>query len=211
MENLGIYKNIGVIIFCYFLGAIPFCYIIAKTCSRKDLTKIGDKNPGGANLTFNVSKFWGIVGSLLDFAKGFISYFIVLKITNSELLAILAGCAAVAGHNYSPYLKFSGGKGLAATFGIYIAISPFTPIAYAVGIVSALFLIRNTLWGIIFGIAGSGIFLWILKDSPLYLILAILLMIIIIPKYIDRSESILVNFKFRKEKNLKKLFTLKVR
>ncbi len=40
MENLGIYKNIGIIIFCYFLGAIPFCYIIAKICSRKDLTKI---------------------------------------------------------------------------------------------------------------------------------------------------------------------------
>lgn len=207
MENLEIYKNIGIIIFCYFLGAIPFCYIIAKICGRKDLTKIGDKSSGAANVICNVSKFWGIVGGLLDFAKGYVSYFVVLKITDLELLAILTGCAAVAGHNYSPYLKFSGGKGFGTTFGVFTAIYPFTLIVYVAGLVSALLLIRNRLWGFIFGLAGSGIFLWTLKGSMLYLVLVILLLIIIIPKDIDRSESILANFKFRKEKKLKNLFT----
>jgi len=206
MRNLEIYKNIGMIIFCYFLGAIPFCYIIAKIISKKDLTKIGDKNPGGANLAFNISKFWGIIGTLLDFAKGFVSYFVVFKITNSELVAILASSASVAGHNYSPYLKFLGGKGTAASFGVLIAISPFTPIAYGVGFVLAAFLIRNQLWGIIFGIISSGIFLWILKSSVLYLILAALLIIIIVPKYINRSEGIASNFKFHKEKRVKDAF-----
>ena len=207
MESLEIYKNIGIVIFCYFLGAIPFCYIIAKICGRKDLTKIGDKSSGAANVICNVSKFWGIVGGLLDFAKGYVSYFVVLKITDLEFIAILAGCAAVAGHIYSPYLKFSGGKGFGTTFGVFTAIYPFTLIVYGVGLVSALLLIRNRLWGFIFGLVGSGIFLWILKGSLLYLVLVILLIIIIIPKDINRSESILANFKFRKEKKLKNLFT----
>jgi len=207
MGYLGIYKSIGIIIFCYLLGAIPFCYIIAKICGKKDLTKIGDKSSGAANVVCHVSKFWGIVGGLLDFAKGYVSYFVVLKITDIEFIAILAGCAAVAGHNYSPYLKFSGGKGFGTTFGVFTAIYPFTLIAYGVGLVLALLLIRNRLWGFIFGFISSGIFLRILKGSLLYLVLVILLIIIIIPKDINRSESILANFKFRKERKLRDLFT----
>ena len=215
MENLdiyiNIYKNIGIIALCYFFGAIPFCYVIAKIHSSKDLTKIGDKNPGGWNLIFNISRTWGIVGLLLDFSKGFLSYFIALKITNVELIAILAGCAAVAGHNYSPYLKFSGGKGVAATLGVLLAINPLTILAYGVGIIAALFLLRNMIWGVVLGIATSSVFLWILRDSSIYLILAVLLIIIVIPKYINHSISFSYNFKIRKEKNIKDLFTPKVR
>jgi len=215
MENLdiyiNIYKNIGIIALCYFFGAIPFCYVIAKIHSSKDLTKIGDKNPGGWNLIFNISRTWGIVGSLLDFSKGFLSYFIALKITNVELIAILAGCAAVAGHNYSPYLKFSGGKGVAATLGVLLAINPLTIVAYGVGIVAALFLLRNMIWGVVTGIITSSVFLWILRGSSVYLILAVLLIIIVIPKYINHSINFSYNFKIRKEKNIKDLFTPKVR
>lgn len=211
MGSIETYKNVAIIIFCYFLGAIPFCYIIGKIHSKKDLTKIGDKNPGGWNLIFNVSKFWGIIGSLLDFSKGFISYFITYKFTNIEIISILAGCAAVAGHNYSPYLKFSGGRGLAATLGVLLAVSPLSLAAFAVGIISALFLIKNMIWGVVSGIATSCIFLWILNSSSLYLVLAIILLVIIIPKYINYSENILYNFKIRKEKSLKDLFTPKIR
>ena len=211
MENLYIYKNTGILALCYFFGAIPFCYVIAKIHSRKDLTKIGDKNPGGWNLIFNVSKIWGIAGSLLDFSKGFLSYFIVLKITGIELVAILAGCAAIAGHNYSPYLKFSGGKGVASTLGVLFAISPLAIVAYGIGITSGLFLLRNMIWGVVSGVIFSGIFLWILKGSPVYLILVFALLIIVIPKYINHSIIFHQNFVIRKEKNVKDLFTPKIR
>ena len=61
----------------------------------------------------------------LDALKGFFSYFVVLLAANSEALALLAGCAAVAGHNYSVYYKFrGGGKGIGTTFGFLFAVSP---------------------------------------------------------------------------------------
>ncbi len=211
MENLYIYKNIGIMVLCYLLGAVPFCYIIAKIHSSKDLTRIGDKNPGGWNLIFNVSKGWGAIGSLLDFSKGFLAYFIALKITDIELVAILAGCAAVAGHNYSPYLKFSGGKGVASTLGVLCAISPLAIVAYGVGITSVLFLLRNMIWGVVSGVVISGIFLWIFKSSPVYLILVLALLMIVVPKYINHSIIFHQNFMVRKEKNVKDLFTPKIR
>jgi glycerol-3-phosphate acyltransferase PlsY len=126
-------------------------------------------------------------------------------------VAILAGCAAVAGHNYSPYLKFSGGRGIATTLGFLLAIHPLTIIAFAIGNVSLLFITRNMIWAVVSAIAVSGIFLWLFKGSPVYLIMMTLLLIIIIPKYINRSIRISHNFKFRKEKTVKDLFTPKIR
>src|SRR4030065_433442 len=162
--------------------------IIAGIHSSKDLREVGDKNPGGWNLVFNVSKYWGALGILFDLLKGFLPYFLILRITGMEIVAILAGCAAVAGHNYSPYLKLYGGKGIATTMGFFIAISPFTILAFAIGILLAIFLIKNMIWSVISAIVFSGIFLWLFKDSVLYLIMVVLLLIIIIPKCINRSK-----------------------
>jgi glycerol-3-phosphate acyltransferase PlsY len=211
MFNLELYRNIGLIAACYFLGAIPFCYIIAKIHSNKDLRKIGDRNPGGWNLVFNVSRIWGSLGIILDILKGSLSYFLVLIITDMDTVALLAGCAAVAGHNYSPYLKFSGGKGVATTLGFICAVHPLAVVAYGVGMVPALFLIRNMIWGIISAISAVSIFLWLFKDSYIYLIIGALLIIIAVPKYINRSINFSQNFKFRKEKSAKDLFTPKIR
>ncbi|OFW63808.1 MAG: hypothetical protein A2Z35_04165 [Actinobacteria bacterium RBG_19FT_COMBO_36_27] len=211
MINPEFFRNIGLIVICYLVGAIPFCNIIAKIHSDKDLRKIGDRNPGGWNLVFNVSKYWGIVGIILDVLKGYMSYFLVLRITGIEIVAVLAGCAAVVGHNYSPYLRLSGGKGIATTLGFLLAVHPLTILAFAIGILSALFLIRNMIWAVVSGIIASSIFLWLFKDSSIYLIMGLILLVIIIPKYINHSIRISQNFKFRKEKTVKDLFAPKIR
>ncbi len=208
---MGILEIIVILVLAYLIGAIPFCNILAMAAAKKDLTKIGDKNPGGWNLVFNVSKIWGIVGILLDMCKGYFSYFFVYMFTGNLILAILAGCAAVAGHNYSPYLKFRGGKGLATMGGLVIAISPLTLLSFGLGMVSGLFLIRNMIWGVVVGLVTTGIFLWLFKGSSLYLIMTLLLLLLIIPKYINRSMSLGENFRFRKEKTMKDLFTPKIR
>jgi len=208
---MELFRNTGLIIACYLVGAIPFCNIIARLVGKKDLREVGDKNSGGWNLIFYVSRFWGVVGSILDVSKGYFSYFVVLLITGSIPVALLAGCAAVAGHNYSPYLKFSGGKGLGTTMGFLLAIQPFSIIAFAVGILSGLFIIKNMLWGVFSGLAVSLIFLSIYYNSYIYLILLALLVLIIIPKYINRNIAFGENFRFRKEKTFKDLFTPKIR
>ncbi len=208
---MEILKIIAILILCYLIGAIPFCNLLAIAVGKKDLTKIGDKNPGGWNLIFNVSKIWGIVGMALDICKGYFSYFLTYMFTGSLMFALIAGCAAVAGHNYSPYLRFRGGKGLAAMGGLVIAISPLTVFAFGIGILPGLFLIRNMIWGVFLGIVTIGIFLWLFMENSLYLAMTVLLLLIIIPKYINRNISLGANFKFRKEKTMKDLFTPKIR
>ncbi len=203
---------IGIIILCYLVGAIPFCYIIGKLVGGKRLTEIGDKNPGGWNLIFNVSKFWGIIGTILDLAKGYFSFFLVFRFTGNWIVALLSGCACILGHNYSPYLKFSGGKGIAAMIAFLIAIHPLTIFSFAIGILFGLFVLKNMIWGVMLGLATASIFLGIYYHDPLtYVALAIILILIMIPKQINRSIKLSKNFQFRKEASVKDLFTPKIR
>ncbi len=203
-------RNTSFIILSYLIGSIPFCYIIAKL-KNKDLTMLGDKNPGGWNLAFSVSKFWGFWGALFDIAKGFLPYFLIIRYTGSDFFALLAGCAAIAGHNYSPFLKFKGGKGIATLLGLLLAIHPFSVIVFGAGIVLALVLIKNMIWGVVSGITLSLIFFVYYYNSMIFVIFWLLLLLIILPKYLNYSNSFGVNFKFRKEKRLKDLFTPKSR
>jgi len=208
---------IGIIIVCYLIGAIPFCYIIGKIAGGKKLTEIGDKNPGAWNLIFNVSKFWGVIGTILDVAKGYFSFFLVFKFTENWIVALLAGCASVLGHNYSPYLKFSGGKGIATMLGFLLAVQPLTILFFAIGILFGLYVLRNMIWGVILGIATATIFLGIYyplayyHDPLIYIALALILILIMVPKQINRSIKLSKNFQFRKEATVKDLFTPKIR
>lgn len=217
MEIMQTSVYVGAIIACYFIGAIPFCYIIGKLAGGKKLTEIGDKNPGAWNLIFNVSKFWGIIGSMLDVAKGYFSFFLVIKFTGNWIIALLAGCACVLGHNYSPYLKFSGGKGIAAMLGFLLAVQPLAVPSFAIGILFGLYVLRNMIWGVILGIFTASIFLGIYyqiayyQDPLIYIALAIILILILVPKQINRSIKLSKNFQFRKEATVKDLFTPKIR
>jgi hypothetical protein len=67
------------------------------------------------------------------------------------------------------------------------------------------------IWAVILSITFSGIFLCMIKNTLIYLVMVSLLLIIIVPKYINHSIAIGINFKFRKEKTLKDLFTPKIR
>ncbi|MHB1376157.1 MAG: glycerol-3-phosphate acyltransferase [Candidatus Humimicrobiaceae bacterium] len=222
MAIVLILKDLEFLTAAYLIGAIPFCYIISKIISGKNLTEIGDKNSGGWNLAFNVSKIWGVLGIILDVGKGWVIYFFILNFlsldnftflnaSHNQLLAMLAGVAAVAGHNYAPYLKFKGGKGIAAFIGFLFAVHPLTLPIVAAGILTGLFWAKNMIWAITMGIIFSGIFLYFFKESAIYLIMILLLVIAMVPKQINRSLKLSINFKFRKEKTLADLFTPKIR
>jgi len=172
MGLLEIGKDILFIIASFFIGAIPFCYILGKVVGKKSLKEIGDKNPGGWNLIFNVSKIWGFIGIILDMAKGYLVYSLVLMFAykssaeilgtnHSQAMAVLLSCVAVAGHNYTPFLKWNGGKGLATWGGFIIAASWITLPVAGIGIVAGILFARNMIWGVTLGIVSSAVFLWL--------------------------------------------------
>lgn len=109
----------------YLIGSFPTAYILVKYKYRKNLSLEGSGNIGARN-TFDVthSKTDGIIVLIVDFLKGLLPvlWFLNFSGSNPELV-LIPSIFLLAGHNFSVYLKFKGGRGLATGAGIMVAIN----------------------------------------------------------------------------------------
>lgn len=108
------------------LGSVPSAYLISKKFLGKDITQEGSGMVGAMN-TYEVSgnKYLGIATFLLDAFKGVLIVLIGHYLFWADMYMIsMASVFAIMAHNYNPWLKFHGGKGLATSVGIFLLISP---------------------------------------------------------------------------------------
>lgn len=117
------------IIISYLLGSVPFGYIITKFAKGVDIRKYGSGNIGATNVARVSGKWAGIVTLFLDILKGFIAVtvipLLVVNTGNFDLIRIYCGVAVVLGHNWTVFLRFRGGKGVATSAGALIGLAPF--------------------------------------------------------------------------------------
>jgi|GEM_PF-61459 len=111
------------ILISYLLGSFPSGYIFSKI-SGKDILKIGWRKTSGSNVFKNVGWWQGTLTGLFDLFKGYLAVFGAQKLGLSAEIQILAGVAAVTGHNWSIFLRFAGGRGVGTFIGAFLAISP---------------------------------------------------------------------------------------
>jgi len=112
------------IISSFLLGSIPFGYLIALF-KGIDIRKYGSGNVGATNVARVLGKKYGIAVYILDFLKGFIPTLIAVKNFGIESWVTTAvGLSPILGHMFSPFLHFKGGKGVATSSGVLLALSP---------------------------------------------------------------------------------------
>jgi len=132
-----LWKVLLVAVPSYLIGSIPSSYIMGKLLRRIDLREHGSGNLGAANafrvLGFKASR----PVRLFDIGKGFVAVEYFSRFGGTGIgFAILAALVVVAGHNYSVFVRFSGGKGVGATAGAFLALTP-----YAVGLCVLLWIV----------------------------------------------------------------------
>ncbi len=113
----------------YILGSVPFGKIIAAKVARIDITTRGSKNIGATNVAREVGLKWGVLTLTVDLLKGFLPILLYrsLATLNFQELCLdlsLIGLASLLGHQFSLFLGFRGGKGVATALGVYLGISP---------------------------------------------------------------------------------------
>lgn len=117
----------------YLTGALPFSLMLGYVLGGKDIRNHGSGNPGATNLARAVSYPAGALGLVLDALKGFVPVWGGGQIVRSFLdisdpallwLLVLFGFMAVIGHCFPVYLTFRGGKGVATSLGVFLALSP---------------------------------------------------------------------------------------
>ncbi|MCX6003380.1 MAG: glycerol-3-phosphate acyltransferase [Chloroflexi bacterium] len=176
-------------IIAYLLGSIPWGLILAKSMAGVDVREWGSGKVGATNVMRSAGKKVAIISGLLDILKGVVAvlfagliigkgYVVVGPFGFGTLLGqVLAGLSAVAGHNWSVFLKFRGGSGVATFFGGWIALLPIVALfggeILALAAVLTLFVSLGSLAAVV-GMYAILIPLTILNHFPIeYLLYAL--------------------------------------
>jgi acyl phosphate:glycerol-3-phosphate acyltransferase len=108
----------------FALGAIPFAWILGRL-GGLDLRRVGSGNIGATNLSRSMGYRIGLVAFLLDGAKGAAAVLVARRFApGAESAPLWAGGMAVAGHMFTPFLRFRGGKGVATGAGVFAVLAP---------------------------------------------------------------------------------------
>lgn len=124
-------KAVAVTIFSYLLGSIPFGLIASRTFFSKDIRSLGSGNIGATNMLRNFGMAAFVAVLLLDALKGAVAVWVARALGLDQAYVLLAGLACIAGHDWSIYLRFKGGKGMATSAGVLLAAFPW-PVSLAV-------------------------------------------------------------------------------
>ena len=115
----------------YLLGSFPSGYVVGRLRGI-DVRQWGSGRIGGANVLRSVGPWAALLAVMGDVAKGIVAVFVARALVGSPSAEVLAGLAAILGHDFSIFLKFSGGRGVATTLGALGALYVPAPILLAV-------------------------------------------------------------------------------
>jgi glycerol-3-phosphate acyltransferase PlsY len=121
------------IIISYLIGSIPTAYIFGRVIKNTDIRQFGSGNVGATNALRLLGKRWGVTVLILDILKGALPVIFLGELLkarsaiNPEFAYLMIGVSCICGHNWTLFLKFKGGKGVATTFGVLIGLSMRIP------------------------------------------------------------------------------------
>ena len=152
----------------YFLGSIPFGYLIVRAKERTDVRESGSGGTGATNVSRSAGKAAGLLTLLLDAAKGTAAVILARSLLapgfDASLWVVLAGLAAMAGHIFPVWLGFRGGKGVATGLGVFLGLAPLAVACVSLVFVGVVWATRYVSLGSMTAAAALPVTIWSLSD-----------------------------------------------
>ena len=162
----------------YLLGAIPFGLVLTRLAGMGDIREIGSGNIGATNVLRTGNKPLALATLLLDSGKGAGAALIFTAF--DPIAGLIAGGAAILGHNFPVWLKFKGGKGIATTLGVLLAVSWPTGLAACLTWLAVAAVFRYSSLAALIGLAAAPVYAWWLADIPVTVLAAALAVLAVI-------------------------------
>ena len=169
------------------LGSVPFSLLVGRWLMSKDIREYGDGNPGAANVFRAGGGKAGYLAVFLDVAKGVPFVFLAHSLFGLSNLAMVAvGISAILGHAFSPFLRWHGGKAVAVTFGVLLALPQYEVLLVFIAcvVLGALF-IEVDAWTVVFGAGGSLAYLAVTRGSSWEVLLMLCILALFAVKHFD--------------------------
>lgn len=178
---------------CAFgLGACPFSIWVGWWLLGKNIKDYGDGNPGAANVFRAGGLKSGCLAVVLDIAKGVPFVFLAHSFFGFPGIVIMVvALSAILGHAFSPLLGFRGGKSVAVTFGVLLALPQHEMLmAFVIFIVLGFLFVENDAWTVMLGPIGSLAYLVAIGGSSWESLLMLGVLIILVIKHFDELKTI---------------------
>ena len=182
-----------IIFFSYFLGSIPFGYLLTKIFLQKDIREIGSGNIGATNVLRTGNKYIGYATLLLDILKAIIPI-IFVKFYYIDYLYIASLCVFL-GHVFPIWLKFKGGKGVATYVGILCCLNIYLGISFGIVWLISFFIFKySSLSSLLGSLSIPIVNFFILKEEVIFFFIIMFVLIFYthrenIKRLLNRSES----------------------
>ncbi len=168
----------------FVLGSLPFSVWLGRLFARQDIRRFGDGNPGGVNAWKAGGWQVGLSSILLDIAKGLIPVLLAKAYGVEGWGLVPVALAPIVGHAASPFLGFRGGKALATTGGVWIAlIGGWAFVAFAVFALPVLALQREHAWTGVSGVAGLFCYSLVIPSPPYLAAIGALNLLLVVWKH----------------------------
>jgi glycerol-3-phosphate acyltransferase PlsY len=177
------------IVIAYLLGSIPSAYIAGRLVKGVDIRKVGGGNLGAVNTMREIGAIAGFSVLFADMAKGAIAVLIAQWLGLPLIWVFVVGLAAVVGHNWSVWLKFRGGQGLATTLGVLLALVPIEfAISFAI-IVIVVLITSNMRLAAGVGLAFLPLIIWLFGGELSIIVYSVALPLFCSLKMIPRLRT----------------------
>jgi acyl phosphate:glycerol-3-phosphate acyltransferase len=157
----------------YLLGSISSAVLIARIMHLQDPRTVGSKNPGATNILRYGGKTAAALTLLGDLLKGVLAVAIARLVTGEPLVLASVGLLALVGHVYPVFFGFRGGKGVATSFGVWLALSPWVALALILTWLVAAALFRYSSLSALIATALCPLYVWLLLHPWPYVVLSI--------------------------------------
>ncbi len=144
-----------IIIGAYLIGSFPTAYLVGRRYGV-DLRRTGDGNLGARNAYLNVGHGAGVTIAAVDIFKGMLAVWLAKVLSSETLLPYVAAIAAALGHDFSFFVHFQGGQGMAAILGGMVILQPREALLGIGAALAVLMLLRN--WDLAWLIGFAGMF-----------------------------------------------------
>jgi glycerol-3-phosphate acyltransferase PlsY len=186
IRRVALLNEVIAVVLGYLIGSIPSAYIIGRLVGKIDLRQEGDGRISAAAVhrKLGVVPFVSVV--IMDVGVGVLAVLIAKMLTDSQLAVLVAGFAAVAGHNWSVFLKFRGGLGATTICGVLVTLVWWQFLVVAAAVFTLFLIMKRKKSGLMTAIliVALSILLFIQK-APLILVIYpfILIMLMLLKRF----------------------------
>jgi glycerol-3-phosphate acyltransferase PlsY len=171
-----IFLSLLAIVVAYLLGSIPSAYLIGRWLKGLDIREVGDGRLGAAAVRRRAGFLASIIVAIMDVGKGVAAVYLAKALGLPLAVVVVAGLAAVVGHNWSLFLRFKGGKGALVTFGVLASLM-FWPLLVAMAVSCIVLILTNGKTGFSSGVAFFSLALLnLFTGSPIVLVITPILL-----------------------------------